>query len=70
MSSISNMFVNLNYLTKGPPNTDNTNSNTNSNTNTDNTDFPALNQGTKYKKYQKKIKKSLEGDAIDRKSVV
>ena len=64
MSSISNMFVNLNYLTKDLPNTNNQNTN-NQNTNNDTAIFPALKQGNKFKKYQKNIKKSLEGDAIE-----
>ena len=61
MTSITNMFSNLNYLTKNTSNEkiDEDNKKDVSGT------TPALNQGNKFKKYQKKIKSNLEENAAE-----
>ena len=61
MTSITNMFSNLNYLTKNT--SDEKNDEDSKNYLSDTT--PALNQGNKFKKYQKKIKSNLEENAAE-----
>jgi len=61
MTSITNMFSNLNYLTK---NTSDEKNNEDNKKNLSGT-TPSLNQGNKFKKYQKKIKSNLEEKAAE-----
>lgn len=61
MTSITNMFSNLNYLTKNSSDEKNNEDNKIDLSGT----TPALNQGNKFKKYQKKIKSNLEENAAE-----